>query len=233
MRGRYYEIRSMNGRYASYWNAFLFKIYFQHEKGVKKKELSNANDRSNSPAVSVAKSTGSSSPLRGILTSATEPVGIVPDLGATSSALLGLLTHPQPVRTLSPFPKPSLGTALEAARFVPSGQPRRAVPVQNNDQANHRPAANVNPALVSAMASSAAKDAIEKYGQNTVPAKPSSAVAQGKGKNCNKDKDFKSKAKPIADSVSTRPKRGKQRRNFSDLLQDDSEEESSEVREYN
>ena len=24
MRGRYYEIRSMSGRYASYWNAFLF-----------------------------------------------------------------------------------------------------------------------------------------------------------------------------------------------------------------
>ena len=210
----------------------LFKIYFQNEKVVKKKELSNvmasnANDRSNSPAVSVAKS-----PLRGILTSATEPVGIVPDLGATSSALLGLLTHPQPVRTLSPFPKPSLGTALEAARFVPSGQPRRAVPVQNNGQANHRPAANVNPTLVSAMASSAAKDAIAKYGQNTVPIKPSNAVAQGKGKNCNKDKDFKSKAKPIAGSVSTRPKRGKQRRNFSDLLQDDSEEESSEVGEY-
>ena len=26
MRGRYYEIRSMSGRYASYWNAFLLKI---------------------------------------------------------------------------------------------------------------------------------------------------------------------------------------------------------------
>ena len=26
MRGRYYEIRSMSGRYASYWNAFLFCI---------------------------------------------------------------------------------------------------------------------------------------------------------------------------------------------------------------
>ena len=25
MRGRYYEIRSMSGQYASYWNAFLFK----------------------------------------------------------------------------------------------------------------------------------------------------------------------------------------------------------------
>ena len=24
VRGRYYEIRSMSGRYASYWNAFLF-----------------------------------------------------------------------------------------------------------------------------------------------------------------------------------------------------------------
>ena len=213
----------------------LFKIYFQNDTGVKKKELSNvmasnANDRSNSPPVPVAKPTGSPSPLRGILTSASEPVEIVPDLGATNSALFGLLTQAQPVRTLSPFPKPSLGTALEAARFVPPGQPRRAVPVQNNGQANHRPAAaNVNPALVSAMASSAAKDAIAKYGQNTVPTKPCNAVAQGKGKNCNKDKDFKSKAKPIAGSVSTRPKRGKQRRNFSDLLQDESEEESSEV----
>ena len=26
--GRYYEIRSMNGRYTSYWNAFLFVTYF-------------------------------------------------------------------------------------------------------------------------------------------------------------------------------------------------------------
>ena len=25
--GRYYEIRSMSGRYASYWNAFLFSIH--------------------------------------------------------------------------------------------------------------------------------------------------------------------------------------------------------------
>ena len=24
--GRYYEIRSMSGRYASYWNAFLLKV---------------------------------------------------------------------------------------------------------------------------------------------------------------------------------------------------------------
>ena len=28
--GRYYEIRSMSGRYASYWNAFLFlRIFIQ------------------------------------------------------------------------------------------------------------------------------------------------------------------------------------------------------------
>ena len=26
LRGRYYEIRSMSGRYASYWNEFLFCI---------------------------------------------------------------------------------------------------------------------------------------------------------------------------------------------------------------
>ena len=26
VRGRYYEIRSMSGRYASYWNAFLFNL---------------------------------------------------------------------------------------------------------------------------------------------------------------------------------------------------------------
>ena len=26
VRGRYYEIRSMSGRYASYWNAYLFHI---------------------------------------------------------------------------------------------------------------------------------------------------------------------------------------------------------------
>ena len=25
--GRYYEIRSMSGRYASYWNAFLFILF--------------------------------------------------------------------------------------------------------------------------------------------------------------------------------------------------------------
>ena len=29
MRGRYYEIRSMSGRYASYWNAFLFSGVFR------------------------------------------------------------------------------------------------------------------------------------------------------------------------------------------------------------
>ena len=28
VRSRYYEIRSMSGRYASYWNAFLFYSYF-------------------------------------------------------------------------------------------------------------------------------------------------------------------------------------------------------------
>ena len=28
MRGRYYEIRSMSGRYASYWNAFLLQHRF-------------------------------------------------------------------------------------------------------------------------------------------------------------------------------------------------------------
>ena len=27
VRGRYHEIRSMSGRYASYWNAFLFVIF--------------------------------------------------------------------------------------------------------------------------------------------------------------------------------------------------------------
>ena len=27
MRGRYYEIRSMSGWYASYWNAFLFFVF--------------------------------------------------------------------------------------------------------------------------------------------------------------------------------------------------------------
>ena len=27
VRGRYYEIRSMSGRYASYWNAFLLQKY--------------------------------------------------------------------------------------------------------------------------------------------------------------------------------------------------------------
>ena len=145
---------------------------------------SNENSRSNSPAIPVSKSTGKSSPLRGILTSPTEPTTeIVPDLGAASSALFGLLTQSQPIRTLSPFPKPSLGSALEAARCAPQGQPRRAVPVQNRGQPNHKPAANSNPALISALASSAAKDAIAKYGQNTMPNKPSNSVAQGKGKN--------------------------------------------------
>ena len=203
---------------------------------MKRKEFGNvmansANGRSNSSAVPVRNSTGKSSPTLGILTSPPKTAEIVPHLEGASSALFGLLTQPQTVRTLSPFPKPSLGTALEAARCAPSGQPRKAVPVQNRGQTNHKAAANVNPALVSALASSAAKDAIAKYGQNNVAAKPSNAVAQGKGKNYNRDKDFKSKAKPVASSVSTRPKRGKQRRNFSDLLQDDSEEESSEVRE--
>ena len=28
VRGRYYEIRSMSGRYASYWNAFLLFIFY-------------------------------------------------------------------------------------------------------------------------------------------------------------------------------------------------------------
>ena len=30
VRGRYYEIRSMSGRYASYWNAFLFDMILTH-----------------------------------------------------------------------------------------------------------------------------------------------------------------------------------------------------------
>ena len=29
VRGRYYEIRSMSGRYASYWNAFLFASWIK------------------------------------------------------------------------------------------------------------------------------------------------------------------------------------------------------------
>ena len=29
MHGRYYEIRSMSGRYASYWNAFLLSTFFR------------------------------------------------------------------------------------------------------------------------------------------------------------------------------------------------------------
>ena len=29
VRGRYYEIRSMSGRYASYWNALLYKTIFR------------------------------------------------------------------------------------------------------------------------------------------------------------------------------------------------------------
>ena len=32
VRGRYYEIRSMSGRYASYWNAFLFWIMSPHKQ---------------------------------------------------------------------------------------------------------------------------------------------------------------------------------------------------------
>lgn len=44
-----------------------------------------------------------------------------------------------------------------------------------------------------------------------------------------KDEDFRSTAKPVAGSVSTRPKRGKQRRNFSDLLHDESDDDSSDV----
>ena len=30
MHGRYYEIRSMSGRYASYWNAFLLIIFLHN-----------------------------------------------------------------------------------------------------------------------------------------------------------------------------------------------------------
>ena len=206
---------------------------------------SNVNGRSNSSAVSVTHSTGKYSSQLGTLTLPPKTAELMPNLEGASSALFGLLTQPQTVRTLSPFPKPSLSTALETARCGPSEQPRRAVPIQNKGQTNHKATAYVNPALVSAVVSSAAKDAIAKYGQNNASAKPSNAVAQGKGKNYSTDKDlaqgkgknystdkdFKSKAKPVASSVSTRPKRGKQRRNFSDLLQDDSEEESSEVRE--
>ena len=35
MRGRYYEIRSMSGRYASYWNAFLFDLLLRLVSSVK------------------------------------------------------------------------------------------------------------------------------------------------------------------------------------------------------
>ena len=31
MHGRYYEIRSMSGRYTSYWNAFLFWYVFDED----------------------------------------------------------------------------------------------------------------------------------------------------------------------------------------------------------
>ena len=34
MRGRYYEIRSMSGRYTSYWNAFLYFYYFKHPQVI-------------------------------------------------------------------------------------------------------------------------------------------------------------------------------------------------------
>ena len=34
VRGRYYEIRSMSGRYASYWNAFLLFILNCHLQTV-------------------------------------------------------------------------------------------------------------------------------------------------------------------------------------------------------
>ena len=35
MHGRYYEIRSMSGRYASYWNAFLFDLLLRFVSSVK------------------------------------------------------------------------------------------------------------------------------------------------------------------------------------------------------
>ena len=38
VRGRYYEIRSMSGRYASYWNAFLLSQVFAFEPPVNKDE---------------------------------------------------------------------------------------------------------------------------------------------------------------------------------------------------
>ena len=209
------------------------------------KNATGAKSRSNSPAAPATKSMNAAPQI--IITSPVkQPTRLVTksDLAGGSKALLGLLIQQQPVRTLSPFPKPSLNNALQAARFVPVNQPRKILPVPNRGQKIQNPQfilpvpnrgqkiqnpqSNVNPALISVLASSAAKDAMAKFGPNTVAVKPSSNANQGKGKGYDRDEDFKSKAKVGASSISTRPKRGKQRRNFSDLL-DDSEEESSEV----
>ena len=36
--GRFYEIQSMSGRYASYWNAFLFEHDFPHATNITKSQ---------------------------------------------------------------------------------------------------------------------------------------------------------------------------------------------------
>ena len=202
---------------------------------------SNTSSRSNSPAVPIGKPVlaGAGSSLRGILASppkVAQPVQIISDVGPASSALLGLLNQPPTIRTLSPFPKPPLSSALEAARYAP----RRSAPFQNRGQQNSNTAGGMSSSLISAIASSAAKDALAKFGTNrpaaattatsvvTTPTKSSYPETQAKSKRYDKDSDFRSKAKPIAGAVSTRPKRGKQRRNFSDLLQDSESEEEEE-----
>ena len=49
--GRYYEIRSMSGRYASYWNAFLFIFYLQIREKDQKSKFKVLLERSKSLAL--------------------------------------------------------------------------------------------------------------------------------------------------------------------------------------
>ena len=42
---RYYEIRSMSGRYASYWNAFLFTFTFRTRRVRRESDLGRLNRR--------------------------------------------------------------------------------------------------------------------------------------------------------------------------------------------
>lgn len=200
-----------------------------------KDELGKSSSQNNPVAsVNIPAETNGSSALRGILVSPSKPcqpakqLHVVTGLSSAGSAMLGLLHKPPAARTLSPFPKPSLSSALEAARYGP-GLPRKTGPVNHRSsqqqQLLHTAVTHgASPAFISAIAN------LNNSPVKNAQIKPSNANGQSKAKGYEKDEEFKSKAKPGASFVSTRPRRGKQRRDFSDLLQDsESEEDESEV----